>query len=290
MVRRLSILAPFLWLLVFFLAPFAIVAGISLAEPVSGRPPYTPVFVIANGWPQFQGNLEQYVHALSESRYVRGFLGSLRIATVSTILCLLIAYPMAYAIARARESVRPLLLMAVVLPFWTSFLIRIYAWIGLLRDNGIINHTLISLGLLQEPWRVMNTDTAVFIGVVYAYLPFMILPLYSTLERIDWRLLDAAADLGARPFRSFLSVTLPLSLPGIVAGSLLVFIPVTGEFVIPDLLGGSNTQMIGKILWEEFFQNHNWPSASALAVLMVGVLLPAMIILQRAQRLDEEGG
>ncbi len=214
-------------------------------------------------------------------------MSSLRIASITTVLCLFVAYPMAYVIARADEKRRTFLLMAVVMPFWTSFLIRIYAWMGLLRDNGLINQTLLSLGLIHEPFRMLNTDFAVYLGIVYAYLPFMILPLYATLERLDWRLLDAAADLGCRPFKAFLKITLPLSLPGILAGMLLVFIPVTGEFVIPALLGGPDTLMIGKVLWEEFFNNHDWPVAAALAVLIVALLLPAMILLQRAQAADE---
>ena len=287
MKARLAVIAaPYAWLLVFFLAPFGIVALISLSHAVTGQPPYAAVIDFAGGTPTFQGDLGNYAFLLTESLYLRALLSSLRIALVATVLCLLVAYPMAYVIARANERHRSLLLLAVVLPFWTSFLIRVYAWMGLLRDNGIVNNLLVNLGLIDAPLRIINTDVAVYIGIVYAYLPFMILPLYATLERLDWRLLDAAADLGCRPFNAFLSITLPLSAPGMLVGALLVFIPVTGEFVIPALLGGPDTLMIGKVLWEEFFNNRDWPVASALAVLLVIVLLPAIAGLQWAQARD----
>jgi putrescine transport system permease protein len=281
--RRFGIAAPYAWLVVFFLVPFGLVALISLSHAVIGQPPYAPVISFEGSRPTFQGGVQSYAFLLSEPLYVKALLGSLRIALVTTLLCIVIAYPMAYAIARASERYRTVLLLAVVLPFWTSFLIRIYAWMGLLRDNGIVNQVLLDLGLVHAPLRIINTDVAVYVGIVYAYLPFMILPLYATLERLDWRLLDAAADLGCRPFRSFLRITLPLSAPGVFVGALLVFIPVTGEFVIPELLGGPDTLMIGKVLWEEFFDNHDWPVASALAVLIVLVLLPAMLALRRAE-------
>ena len=285
-VRRFVVVAPYAWLLAFFLAPFGIVALISLSHAITGQPPYAPLIDFAAGAPAFHGSFGNYAFLLSESLYVKALLSSLRIALVTTVLCLLVAYPMAYSIARANERYRGVLLLAVVLPFWTSFLIRVYAWMGLLRDNGIVNHALMSLGLIEEPLKIINTDVAVYIGIVYAYLPFMILPLYATLERLDWRLLDAAADLGCRPFKAFLTITLPLSAPGVLVGALLVFIPVTGEFVIPALLGGPDTLMIGKVLWEEFFNNRDWPVASALAVLVVIVLLPAIGGLQWAQARD----
>jgi putrescine transport system permease protein len=285
--RQFTIWAPYTWLLFFFLLPFGIVAVISLSHTIIGQPPYAPVFGLENGRPTFLGSVKNYLFLLSDQLYVKALLSSLKIATIATVLCLFVAYPMAYVIARADEKRRTFLLMAVVMPFWTSFLIRIYAWMGLLRDNGLINETLLNIGLIHEPVRLLNTDFAVYLGIVYAYLPFMILPLYATLERLDWRLLDAAADLGCRPFEAFLKITLPLSLPGILAGMLLVFIPVTGEFVIPALLGGPNTLMIGKVLWEEFFNNHDWPIAAALAVAIVALLVPAMILLQRAQAADE---
>lgn len=281
--RGLVAAAPYLWLLALFVAPFAIVALISLSQAVPGQPPYAPVIRFTGGTLELLGRLDNYAFLLSESLYVSALLSSLRIALTATVLCLLLAYPMAYVIARADERYRSLLLMAVVLPFWTSFLIRVYAWIGLLRDNGLVNHALESVGLIEQPLRIINTDVAVYIGIVYAYLPFMVLPLYATLERLDWRLLDAAADLGCRPFKAFLSITLPLSLPGMLVGALLVFIPVTGEFVIPELLGGPDTLMVGKVLWQEFFNNRDWPVAAALAVLVVALLLPAVVALQRAQ-------
>ena len=281
--RRFSAAAPYAWLLAFFVAPFAIIALVSLSRAVTGQPPYAPVVELAGGAFRFFGSLDNYAFLVSESLYMRALLGSLRIALTATAMCLLIAYPMAYVIARAAPRYRRLLLMAVVLPFWTSFLIRVYAWMGLLRDNGLVNHALTSLGLIDAPLRIINTDVAVYIGIVYAYLPFMILPLYATLERLDWRLLDAAADLGCRPFKAFLTITLPLSLPGVLVGVLLVFIPVTGEFVIPELLGGPDTLMVGRLLWQEFFSNRDWPVAAALAVLVVAVLLPAVLALQWAQ-------
>ncbi len=286
--RRLAIFAPFAWLAIFFVSPFVIVALISLSDAVLEQPPYTSVITFEGARPHFTGDLQNYAFVLSDHLYLGALLSSLQIALITTLICLMIAYPMAYVIARANERVRPILLLAVVLPFWTSFLIRIYAWIGLLRDNGLINHTLMQLHIIDAPVRMMNTNFAVYLGVVYAYLPFMILPLYATLERLDWRLLDAAADLGTRPFKAFLRITLPLSAPGILAGALLVFIPVTGEFVIPALLGGPDTLMIGKVLWEEFFSNNDWPTASALAILVVLALLPAILILQRAQAVAGE--
>ena len=287
--ERVAVAAPLAWLLLFFAAPFGIVALISLSHAVIGQPPYAPVLGLDHAAPTFSGSLHNYALLLADPLYVRALLGSVRIALVATLLCLLIAYPMAYAIARSAERHRNVLLVSVMLPFWTSFLIRVYAWMGLLRDNGLVNHALLGLGLVHEPLKIINTNVAVYIGIVYAYLPFMVLPLYATLERLDWSLLDAAADLGCRPFAAFLRVTLPLSVPGILAGALLVFIPATGEFVIPALLGGPDTLMIGKVLWEEFFNNHDWPAASALAVLVVLVLLPAAWGLQRALTRGEGG-
>lgn len=281
--RRLVAAAPCLWLLALFVAPFGIVALISLSTAAPGQPPYTPIVAAVDGTLTFLGGLDNYAFLVSESLYVSALMSSVRIALATTVICLLIAYPMAYAIARADARYRGVLLMAVVLPFWTSFLIRVYAWMELLRDNGLVNHALERLGLIDAPLRIINTDVAVYIGIVYAYLPFMILPLYATLERLDWRLLDAAADLGCRPFRAFLAITLPLSLPGMLVGALLVFIPVTGEFVIPELLGGPDTLMVGKVLWQEFFANRDWPVAAALAVLVVAMLLPAVLALQWAQ-------
>ncbi len=281
--REAAIFLPLVWLGLFFLAPFLIVLKISLAEPILAQPPYSPLLVWpeGGGWPTLGAKLDKYLVVLQDDLYLRSLLNALRIAAVSTVVMLLIAYPMAYAMARAPRNWRPALLLAVILPFWTSFLIRVYAWIGILKDEGFLNHALIGLGLIDSPLVILNTDWAVHIGIVYSYLPFMILPLYATLERLDLTLLEAAADLGAPPWKGFLQVTLPMSLPGIVAGSLLVFIPAVGEFVIPDLLGGSDTIMIGKIVWIEFFQNADWPLASAIAVTMLVVLVAPLVLLRR---------
>ncbi|MGE4280092.1 MAG: ABC transporter permease, partial [Magnetospirillum sp.] len=222
--------------------------------------------------------------------YVDAYIQSLTIAGISTLLCLLIGYPMALGIARAPEKSRGPLLLLVIVPFWTSFLIRVYAWMTILRDEGVLNHALMGLGLIDEPLVILNTDWAVYIGIVYSYLPFMVLPLYATLEKLDTTLLEAAADLGARPIRAFVSVTLPLSVPGIVAGSLLVFVPAVGEYVIPNLLGGGDTQMLGKALWDVFAQTRDWPSAAALAVAMLVALVIPIALFQRIQTRMEEGG
>ncbi len=279
--RAFVVALPYLWLALFFLAPFAIVLKISLATGVVANPPYTPL--VEDG--QLSLHLENYGVLLEDDLYAVAYLNSLKIAALSGLACLLIGYPMAYGIARARPERRGALLMLVILPFWTSFLIRVYAWITLLQANGPVNGALLALGLIDQPLGLLNTSFAVYVGIVYTYLPFMILPLYAVLERLDPALLEAAADLGARPFRTFLSVTLPLSVPGIVAGSMLVFIPAVGEFVIPELLGGSETLMIGKVLWDEFFNNRDWPLASAVAVAML-VLLVAPIMLFQHYRAD----
>jgi putrescine transport system permease protein len=248
---RAVIALPFLWLIVFFLLPFALVLAIALGTNAPDSAP--PV--------ELGLSLANFKLLFTDDLYVAAWLSSLRIAATSTLGTLLLGYPMAYAIARAAPQRRPLLLMLVVLPFWTSFLIRIYAWMGLLAENGILNQFLRWSGLASHPGTILGTEWAVHIGIVYAYLPFMVLPLYATLEKLDWSLLEAASDLGARPIAAFLTITLPLSLPGIVAGCLLVFIPAVGEFVIPDLLGGTDTLMIGKVLWDEFFTNADWPLA-----------------------------
>ncbi|MFA6266168.1 MAG: ABC transporter permease subunit [Pseudolabrys sp.] len=286
--RRAILGSTGLWLVAFTLTPFLIVLAISLTGPRLGTPPFTPLFDWGEGfWPRFNGTLGNYVTVASDPLYVAAFVSSVRIAATSALITLLIAYPMAYAIARARESVRLPLLMLVILPFWTSFLIRTYAWTGLLNSNGLINTLLIKLGLISQPLTLLHTEFAVHLGIVYSYLPFMVLPIYAVLERLDWTLLEAAQDLGARPFAAFRRVTLPLSLPGVVAGWLLVFIPALGEFIIPDLLGGSDTLMLGHVLWTEFFSNHDWPLASALAVvLLVMVLVPSVLayrVLRRAE-------
>src|SRR5258707_7657336 len=252
---RFVIALPFVWLVVFFLLPFALVLAIALGTNAPDAAP--PV--------ELGLNLQNFALLFSDDLYLAAWLSSLRIAATATLVCLLLGYPMAYAIARAAPNRRPLLLMLVILPFWTSFLIRVYAWIGLLAENGILNQFLRGTGLAADPGTILGSEWAVHLGIVYAYLPFMVLPLYASLEKLDASLLEAAADLGAKPFAAFLTVTLPLSLPGIVAGCLLVFIPAVGEFVIPDLLGGTDTLMIGKGLWDEFFTTPNCPPASAVA-------------------------
>lgn len=275
--RTLVIAVPMVWLLLFFLAPFLVVLKISFAELARARPPYTPLMTFEDGRLIIELSLANYQWLLDDALYVLSYLASLRVAFVSTVLALLIGYPMAYAIARADPRWRTVLLMLVILPFWTSFLLRVYAWIGLLKGNGVLNSALLGLGVIDEPLIILQTDIAVYIGVVYTYLPFMVLPLYATLSKLDTTLLEASSDLGARPWVGFLTVTLPLSLPGIVAGSMLVFVPVIGEYVIPALLGGPDTLMIGKVLWTEFFQNRDWPVASAVAVaILFAVVLPVM--------------
>jgi putrescine transport system permease protein len=270
---RAVIALPFVWLIVFFLLPFLLVLVIAFGTNSPDSAP--PV--------ELGLNFESFRLLFTDDLYVAAWLSSLRIAATSTLGTLLLGYPMAYAIARARPERRPLLLMLVVLPFWTSFLIRVYAWMGLLAENGLLNQFLRGTGLVPHPGTILGTEWAIHLGIVYAYLPFMVLPLYATLEKLDWSLLEAAADLGAKPVAAFFTVTLPLSLPGIVAGCLLVFIPAVGEFVIPDLLGGTNTLMIGKVLWDEFFTNADWPLASAVAIVLLILLVGPIAVFQRQQ-------
>ncbi|MDB5473276.1 MAG: putrescine transporter permease PotH [Devosia sp.] len=279
--KALVIAAPAIWLTVFFLVPLAVVFGISLTVKQFGRPPYTPLLTNEEGTVQLTLHLNNYIRLFTDGLYISAYLSSIRIALISTIIALCIGYPMAYAIARAPDQWRNILLMLVILPFWTSFLLRVYALTGFMRGNGVINQFLGLFGI--EPLVMMQTDFAVYVGIVYSYLPFMILPLYTNLVKLDGALLEASADLGARPLRTFLSITLPLSMPGIIAGSMLVFIPAIGEFVIPSLLGGPSTLMIGRVLWDEFFANTNWPRASAVAVAMLVVVVIPIMLLQRAQ-------
>jgi putrescine transport system permease protein len=287
--RTLVIAVPWIWLLLFFLIPFIIVLKISFADTRLGVPPYTPLVEMSENYVLFKANISNYLFIIQESLYFKAFLSSLKVASISTLLCLLIAYPMAYGIARANPSWRNTLLLLIILPFWTSFLVRVYAWIGLLRNNGLINNVLMGLGIIDEPIVMMQTDFAMYIGIVYSYLPFMILPLYSNLEKHDNTLLEAAVDLGATPFKAFLRITLPLSLPGVIAGSMLVFIPAVGEFVIPRLLGGTNSLMIGRVLWDEFFSNRNWPMASAVAISLLLLLVLPIMIFQRYQAKETAG-
>jgi len=286
--QRLVALVPTLWLVLLFLVPFLIVFRISFSEVRLAIPPYTPLLSWHNGSPSVELHWSAYSYLFTDPLYVSSYLYSLKVAAVSTLCCLLIGYPMAYAIAHAAPATRAVLLMLIVLPFWTSFLLRVYAWIGLLKNNGIINNVLMYLKVIDHPLTLMQTDFAVYIGIVYSYLPFMILPLYANLEKHDPALLEAAADLGARPFRAFLRITLPQSLPGIVAGSLLVFIPAVGEYVIPTLLGRTDQLMIGRVLSDEFFENRDWPVASAVAILILLLLIIPIMLFQRAQRRELE--
>jgi putrescine transport system permease protein len=281
---------PYLWLLAFFAIPFVIVLKISFSWMQPIQPGYAPLIEWVEETRRLvvSFNFDNYQVLLRESLYVDTFLYSVKVAAVSTFWCLLLGYPMAYAIARSKPSTRNLLLMLIILPFWTSFLLRVYAWVGLLKTNGVINNTLLAMGLIDEPLTLLYTDFAVYVGIVYSYLPFMILPLYSNLEKHDLTLLEAAADLGARPFKAFFKVTLPLSMPGIVAGCLLVFIPAVGEFVIPSLLGRTDQLMIGTVLSAQFFGARNWPVAGAVAIVLLLVLLLPILLFQRYQRRELE--
>ena len=283
--RALIIAVPTLWLLLFFLVPFLVVVKISLSEALLAMPPYAPLL----DWDGSEGrlllrfNLGNYFYLWQDNLYLSAYLSSVKIAFIATLITLVVAFPMAYYIARADDRWRNILLMLVILPFWTSFLLRVYAWIGFLKNNGVINNALLSLGLIDEPIVMLQTDFAVYVGIVYTYLPFMVLPLYANLVKLDTSLLEAAADLGARPIICFATITVPLALPGIIAGSMLVFIPAVGEFVIPALLGGPDTLMIGRVLWDEFFSNRDWPVASAVAVAMLLLLALPVMILRRYQ-------
>ena len=282
--RNAVIAIPYIWLLLLFLLPFIYVLKISFAETIYARSPYSSLLIWGDSWlPSIKASFDNYLFLFSDSLYIKAYLSSLKIAFISTIVTLIIGYSIAYSVARAPTRWRGILLMLVILPFWTSFLIRVYAWIGILKTEGLLNLALMSIGIIEKPLMIMNTDLAVYIGIVYSYLPFMILPLYANLEKMDMSLLEAAADLGCRPFKTFWTVTVPLSLSGIIAGCFLVFIPVMGEFVIPDLLGGSETLMIGKVLWTEFFYNRDWPVASAVAILLLAILVVPIMLYQRSQ-------
>jgi putrescine transport system permease protein len=282
---------PFFWLLLFFLIPFVIVLKISFSESQIAMPPYQPLFEWAGEKAlQIKLNFANYLFLIEDNLYWKAFLTSIWVAAVSTFFCLLIGYPLAYAIARSKPSTRNILLLLVILPFWTSFLLRVYAWIGILKNNGLINNALIALGIIDQPIQMLQTSFAVYVGIVYSYLPFMILPLYTTLEKMDNTLIEAAADLGSRPWESFLKITLPLSKPGIIAGCLLVFIPAVGEFVIPSLLGDPGMLMIGKVLWTEFFNNRDWPVASAVAIALLVFLVIPIMLFERAQEADAAAG
>ena len=282
--RTVVLFLPYIWLLIFFLLPFFIVAKISLAELVIASPPFTKMIEWTdNGVMNIRLVFENYSYIFSDSLYSRTYINSLKISIISTFICLLIGYPMAYGIVRSGPMAKRLLLFAIILPFWTSFLLRVYAWMGLLADRGTINNLLISMGIIDEPIRMLYTEFAVYIGIVYTYLPFMILPLYANMEKLDGTLNEAAADLGSGPINTFFKITLPLTMPGIIAGSLLVFIPATGEYVIPDLLGGGNVLMIGRLLFNEFSANTDWPVASAVAIILLFLLVLPMTIYQYYQ-------
>jgi putrescine transport system permease protein len=285
--RWLIVIIPYLWMAVLFLAPFFIIVKISLSDTAIAMPPYTPVFEgFSKLWDFLsQLDLENFQMLGEDPLYIESYLSSLRIAAISTVLLLLIGYPMALAMARARQDLRPTLLMMVILPFWTSFLIRVYAWIGILKPEGLLTMLLQTLHIYgpDQQVHIYQTDTAVFIGIVYSYLPFMVLPLYSALEKMDGTLLEAASDLGCPPWKAFWRITFPLSLPGVLAGSMICFIPITGEFVIPDLLGGADTLMIGKTMWTEFFGNRDWPLASAVAIVLLVLLVVPIALFQNQQ-------
>ncbi len=292
--RRAALIAlPYLWLLVLFLVPFLIVLKISLSDAALAIPPYTPTLDPGAGWAGLRDwaaglDLENYWFLTQDNLYWKAYLSSLKIAFFSTVLTLVVGYPIAYGMARAPDRWRPTLMMLVILPFWTSFLIRVYSWKAILSQEGLLNQFLLWLGLIDEPLTILNTNIAVYIGIVYTYLPFMVLPVYAALERLDDSLLEAAQDLGCSRISAFWLVTLPLSRQGIVAGSFLVFIPAMGEFVIPALLGGSRTLMIGKVLWEEFFSNRDWPVASAVAVVLLVLLIVPIILFQRNEQKRRE--
>lgn len=286
-VKQLWVVAPYAWLVLFFLVPFFYVLSVSLSERVNGVPPLKPLLhVSAPGEVHLHLNFNHYIQLFSELFYVKGFLSSLILAALTTFFCFILGYAMAYGIMKLPKRLRPLGLMLIMVPFSTSFLIRIYAWIILLNQEGMINTWMMQCGIIHEPLSLLYNNASVLIGLVYCYLPFMILPIYTILEKIDKSYLEAAADLGASPLRRFYQITLPLSRPGIIAGCILVFVPVTGEFVIPELLGGPDTLMIGRILWLEFFNNRHWPLAAALAVVMLVIFVVPIMLLQRMQKKD----
>jgi putrescine transport system permease protein len=284
--QRFTVAIPYLWLLVFFLAPFAIILKISLADPVIAQPPFTPFFDDAGS---ITATADNYAFLLTDKLYAVTYVKSVFMAAVATMLCLALGFPMAYGIARSSESTRNLLLLLIILPFWISFLLRVYAWMGLLNNYGVINNILMWMNLIEKPIAFMYTDFAIYVGLVYSYLPFMVLPLYATLERMDLDLVEAAQDLGAKPSQAFWDVTWPLARPGVIAGCLLVFIPAMGEYVIPYLLGGPESLLIGRVLFDEFFVNRDWPLASSVAIILLLLLVVPIVFLQRSQAGAAEG-
>jgi len=282
--QKVTVLLPYVWLLLFFLAPFLIVFQISFSDPVIGQPPFTPTIDEDGRW---LATLDNYRFLLTDKLYGLSYLKSVLTAAIATLFCLLLGFPMAYAIARSGPKFRNLFLLLIILPFWISFLLRVYAWMGLMNTYGVINNALLWLGIIDQPLQMMYTDFAVYVGLVYSYLPFMILPVYATLERLDEDLIEAAMDLGAGPWLAFRDITWPLARPGVIAGCLLVFIPAIGEYVIPYLLGGPESLMIGRVLFDEFFVNRDWPLASAVAIVLLLLLVVPIMFLQR-NRGDEE--
>ena len=288
---RAAVLVPYAWLLLFFLTPFLMILKISFAEPLVAQPPFTALLEWGEqGFAGIRATFENYLFLFADGYYGIIYLASLKMAAIGTLLCLLLGYPMAYFIVRQPPRRRQILLLAVILPFWISFLLRVYAWIGLLGNRGAINELLLRMGIIDAPLTLLYNDFAVYLGIVYSYLPFMILPLYANLERLNLDLLDAASDLGARRWQAFVDVTLPLSMPGIVGGCLLVFIPAVGEFTIPALLGGADTLMIGRVLWDEFFINRDWPVASAVSIVLLSLLLVPILWFQHVQNREQEAG
>ncbi|QRY66177.1 ABC transporter permease subunit (plasmid) [Ensifer sp. PDNC004] len=281
--KRLLIAIPYAWLLVLFLAPFALVAGISLSTVRLGMPPFEPLTAWDGSILNLRLNFENFLYVLTDDTYLLAYLTSLKIAAISTAAMLFIAYPLAYGIASCSPSSRSLLVFLVIVPFWSSMLIRVYSWMSILRNDGLLNMLLLKIGLISEPLRILNTETAIYIGIVYTYLPFMVLPIYSTLSSADRTLIEAARDLGCSRISAFWRVTFPLSLPGVLAGCALVFIPVVGEFVIPDLLGGADTQMIGRAIWLEFFNNRDWPMAAAVTIVLLALLVVPIVYFQSRQ-------
>jgi putrescine transport system permease protein len=286
--RKLVIGIPFLWLFLFFMLPFFLVMKISFSEAAVSIPPYSEIYTFVDQKLQVLLNLGNYSLLAADDLYISAYLGSLKIALLSTLMCLLIGFPMAYGISKTRKEMQNVLLLLIMMPTWTAILIRVYAWMGILSNNGLLNAFLMWTGLTSSPIEILNTNTAVYIGVVYAYLPFMVLPLYANLVKHDQSLLEAASDLGSSNFNSFWKITVPLAKNGIIAGSMLVFIPVVGEFVIPELLGGPETLMIGRVLWQEFFNNRDWPVASALAVVMLAILIIPILLFNRSQAKEME--
>lgn len=290
--RILIIGVPYAWLVAFFLIPFLIVVKLAFSESTIGQPPYTPLAAVTNdGFStvlDIRLNLSNFLALLEEDLYLVAYLNSLKIAAISTLISLAIGLPLAYAVARAPGRWKLPLMMMVIVPFWTSFLIRVYAWVGILKNEGLLNAALLATGIIQEPLIILNTNIAVYIGIVYSYLPFMVLPIYASFDRMDVSLIEAAVDLGCRSLKAFWVITVPIALPGIVAGCLLVFIPAVGEFVIPDILGGSETLMIGQQLWVQFFNNRDWPLASAVAVVLLLVLVIPITLFQRSQAIKRQ--